>query len=100
MSPGGAMETDHPNPASRHDPQLPATAPERIGRFAITGVLGEGGMGLVYAARDAANERRVAIKVIRRELLDDPIVRERFWREARLVAGIADPHICRIEEGR
>lgn len=73
----------------------PAT---RIGRFRVTALLGGGGMGLVYAAVDPALERPVAIKVIRRELVESTVARERFWREARLAASVSDPHVCHVYE--
>src|SRR5262245_46561397 len=72
--------------------------PEHIGRFRVSALLGEGGMGLVYAAVDPALDRPVAIKTIRRDLIDNAVVRERFWREARVVASLTDPHICRVYE--
>jgi serine/threonine protein kinase len=74
--------------------------PDWIGRFRVTARLGEGGMGRVFAARDPALERPVAIKVIRRELLDDDTARQRFWREARIVADVTDPRLCRVHEVR
>ncbi len=83
-----------PTPGSTARPAAPA----RIGRFRVTATLGEGGMGVVYAAIDLTLERRVAIKVIRRELTDDVRARERFCREARVVADVADPHICRVHD--
>ena len=74
------------------------TAPSRIGRYRITDTLGEGGMGVVYGAVDEQLERPIAVKVIRRESAADPVVRERFWREARLAASVNHPHICQLYE--
>jgi eukaryotic-like serine/threonine-protein kinase len=72
--------------------------PARVGRFAVSARLGEGGMGVVYAAVDPELHRPVAIKVIRQEVAGDSTVRERFQREARLAASIADPRVCRVYE--
>jgi serine/threonine protein kinase len=75
-----------------------AVLPDRIGRYRITGKLGEGGMGVVYDAVDDRLERPVAVKVIRREFIEKCATRERFWREARLAARINHPHVCQIYE--
>ena len=45
--------------------------PERLGKYPITGILGEGAMGVVYKAFDPNIRRQVAIKTIRRQLVDD-----------------------------
>ncbi|MFE0102322.1 SPFH domain-containing protein [Streptomyces sp. NPDC059009] len=75
--------------------------PRRIDRYRLTARLGEGGMGTVYLGH-SPGERLVAVKVIQRELADDPSFRQRFGREissARKVGGFhtasvvdADPH--------
>ena len=70
--------------------------PERIGRYRIEGKLGEGGMGVVYAARDERLDRPVALKTIRGD--SDDTARKRLWREARAAAGITHPNICQLYE--
>jgi eukaryotic-like serine/threonine-protein kinase len=70
---------------------------DHIGRYRLTGTLGEGGMGVVYAAVDDRLDRPIALKVIRQETTDDA-ARERFWREARLAASVNHPHICQLYE--
>jgi eukaryotic-like serine/threonine-protein kinase len=70
---------------------------EAIGRYRITGRLGEGGMGLVYEAWDDRLGRQVALKMIR-STLQDMTSRERFWREARAAGGLSHPNICHIYE--
>jgi serine/threonine protein kinase len=72
--------------------------PDQIGRYRVTGKLGEGGMGIVYEAMDDRLGRPLALKVIRQETVDNSVARERFWREARLAARINHPHICQIYE--
>lgn len=71
--------------------------PDRIDRYRILSRLGEGGMGIVYAAEDERLGRRVAIKVIR-DNSADARTRERFWREARAAASINHPLICHVHE--
>jgi non-specific serine/threonine protein kinase len=73
-----------------------APAPERIGRYKIERKIGEGGMGVVYAARDERLDRTVALKTIRGD--DDETARKRLWREARAAAGISHPNICQLYE--
>ncbi len=71
---------------------------ERIGRYRVTRVLGQGGMGVVYAAHDDRLDRPVAIKVIRSDALADETARERFRREARAAARVSHPNICPLYE--
>ena len=70
---------------------------ESIGRYSVTGLLGEGGMGVVYAAQDAQLGRSVAIKMIRAAVNSDT-ARERLFREARSAASINHPAICQLYE--
>lgn len=81
---------DSPPPATRFQPG------DRLGAFEVIGRLGSGGMGDVYRARDTRLDREVAIKVLSRELADDPRSRERFEREARAVSRLTHPHICTL----
>src|SRR5262245_61600828 len=71
---------------------------ERIGRYQIKRTIGEGGMGVVYAAHDDRLDRLVAIKVVRPEALAADGARERFRREARAAARVSHPHICPLYE--
>ena len=64
-------------------PPLHGSLPERIGRYRILKLLGEGGMGSVYLAEDTQLRRPVALKVPRFAADVDPTVLERFYREAR-----------------
>jgi serine/threonine protein kinase/tetratricopeptide (TPR) repeat protein len=69
----------------------------RIGHYAITGKLGEGGMGIVYVARDERLKRAVALKMMS-SLTGDEAARKRFWREARAAASINHPNVCQLYE--
>jgi serine/threonine protein kinase len=66
------------------------------GRFRVESLLGTGGMGAVYLARHEVLQRRFALKVIRRELLEDLSVAARFRREARAASRIDHPNVMRI----
>jgi len=70
---------------------------ERIGRYRIVDILGEGGMGVVYAAQDERLQRLVAIKMLRGDGLDEQ-ASKRLWREARVAAAANHPNICQIYE--
>ena len=76
------------------------TPPDMIGRqlgpYEIVSMLGSGGMGEVYRARDRTLGREVAIKVLPAHLASDPERRGRFTREARLLATLSHPHIGAI----
>jgi len=71
------------------------SAPTTISRYHILRRLDEGGMGVVYLARDPAIDRLVAIKLLR-EGFDDPELRERFLREARSAGRLNQPNIVTI----
>ena len=77
-----------------NEPRLPAG--RRLGAFEIVGVVGSGGMGEVYRARDTRLDRFVAIKVLSRAIHDAHGGRERFEREARAISRLSHPHICTI----
>ncbi len=66
------------------------------GRYRLTRLVGEGGMGTVFQARDVRLERDVAVKVIKAEHFNDATVRYRFEQEARAVARIDHPGVVGI----
>jgi serine/threonine-protein kinase len=75
------------------------------GRYRLDAQIGSGGMSTVYRAFDANLERRVAIKLLHREIAADSDQLERFRREARAVAQLSHPHIVGVidageDEGR
>jgi eukaryotic-like serine/threonine-protein kinase len=71
------------------------TVPATIGRFRVLKTLGEGGMGVVYAAHDDRLDRPIAIKMMR---ASDAVARERLLREARAAAKLSHANICRLYE--
>ncbi|MEE8367224.1 MAG: protein kinase [Thermoanaerobaculia bacterium] len=68
----------------------------KLGPYEILGLLGAGGMGEVYKARDERLDRTVAIKVLPSHLSESPEVKQRFDREARLISSLSHPHICTL----
>ena len=63
------------------------------GRYEILRMIGRGGMGAVYLARERSLDRLVALKVLRAEIIVDEFARERLGREARVIAGLMHPGI-------
>ena len=76
---------------------IPDNAPTSIGRYRITGLLGEGGMGAVYRAEQDQPSRTVALKVIRPDLVSPALVR-RFARESEVLGRLQYPGIAQIYE--
>ncbi len=72
------------------------TSGSRVGTFEILELLGSGGMGHVYRARDTRLDRMVALKVLSTDVASDPNGRERFDREARLLSRATHPNICTL----
>ena len=69
---------------------------ERIGNYEILGLLGEGGMAVVYRARQINVGRDVAFKVIEARLANSPDFIKRFEREAHTIANLNHPHILKL----
>jgi len=70
----------------------------QLGRYEVLGVLGRGGYGVVYRARDVALGRDVALKVLPRELHDDAEAVARFFRESTAISRLNHPNIVRFYE--
>ena len=66
------------------------------GRYRLESKLGSGGMSTVYLARDETLQRWVAVKVMHREISDQPDQLERFRREARAVAQLSHPNVVAV----
>jgi serine/threonine protein kinase/tetratricopeptide (TPR) repeat protein len=108
--PGSALPPSTPHDAPTMIDQAPlASSPASFGgdsvlqpgmvlgqRYQIVQMLGEGGMGAVYKARDMELEREVALKVIRPELANNPEILQRFKQELILARQVTDRNIIRI----
>jgi eukaryotic-like serine/threonine-protein kinase len=75
---------------------MPLTVGTRLGPYEIQSVLGAGGMGEVYRARDTRLDRNVAIKILPAHLSSNAEVNARFEREARAVSALNHPYICHL----
>ena len=89
------------SPASAAAHVTPAVTPaamsgHTLGGYHLQALLGAGGMGEVYRARDTKLGRDVAIKVLPRAITGDPDRLARFEREARMLAALNHPNICAI----
>ena len=74
---------------------------ERLGKYEIKGALGKGAMGIVYKGYDPHIERYVAIKTIRKDLVDPEVAHQymaRFKNEARAAGRLMHPHIVAVYE--
>lgn len=106
--------TDRPLPPHAFDRLLDAGRPRAdvpidcagptsfgpVGKYELLREVGQGGMGVVYEARDTELGRRVALKLLRERLTSSPDAWERFQREARTVARLSHPNIAAIHEAR
>lgn len=104
----GAVRSGAAASAPRSAPSVPYVGIPRSlqkwDRYEVQSVLGAGGMGAVYKARDPRLNRMVALKIIHPMLGQNDDTRgegvvRRFLREARLQASLEHPHICKIPEG-
>jgi Tol biopolymer transport system component len=75
---------------------MPLSPGARVGAYEIVSLIGAGGMGEVYRARDTRLERSVAIKILPSQFAADPSLRDRFDREARAISSLNHPHICAL----
>ena len=80
------------------DPELDAVRKAFDERYAVESLLGRGGMGNVYKARERALDRHVALKIVPEFRSADEQFIERFRREARIAARLRHPHIVSVHE--
>jgi serine/threonine protein kinase len=81
----------------RNDDPATWKLPRQFGRYRLEYILGHGGMGTIFLARDEQLSRQVAVKVPRFHG-DDPIAIDRFYREARIAANLSHPNLCPIHD--
>ncbi len=94
-APASKVTNHAPAPLNVSSTQLLA----RIGRFTVLEGLGEGGMGIVYAAYDDQLDRKVAVKVLRNETMrKDPQARDRMLREAQAMARVSHQNLVTVHE--
>ncbi len=92
----GATPLPDPPPATASIP-VRDVEPTRVAHYTLVRKLGQGGMGVVYEARDERLRRPVAVKMMSYEIMNE-IGRKRFWREARAAASVNHPNICQVYE--
>jgi tRNA A-37 threonylcarbamoyl transferase component Bud32 len=80
------------------EPPAPAELAERFPQLEILELVGHGGMGAVYKARQPRLDRLVALKILAPHRVQDPAFAERFSREARTLARLSHPHIVGIHD--
>jgi predicted Ser/Thr protein kinase len=90
---GGTARCPDDGAAMRTAPGLPRVIDAK---YRVDRLLGRGGMGAVYRARDVRLDRDVAIKVVRPDLLADSDARTRFRREAQIIAGLQHPSLVAV----
>jgi len=98
----GTSDVEKPpadSPASLVAANPSELAPGRsIGRYVILSTLGEGGMGVVFAAYDPELDRRVAVKVLRERVGDAAELRARLMREAQAMARLSHPNVVSVHD--
>jgi serine/threonine protein kinase len=91
-------------PALEVAPQPPADGNEKtllgttLSHYQVLSLLGAGGMGVVYLARDQRLDRTVALKILPGDLATDPERRQRFEREARAASALNHPNVATIHD--
>jgi serine/threonine protein kinase len=95
QAPNQAPALNHQSPAPLPDP---AKLAQYFPQLEIIELLGQGGMGAVYKARQPALDRLVALKILPRQAAGDPGFAERFNREARALAKLNHPNIVAVHD--
>ena len=75
---------------------MPLASGTKLDPYEIQSLLGAGGMGEVYRARDTSLDRTVAVKILASHLSSSPELKQRMEREARTISSLNHPHICQL----
>lgn len=94
-APPGERKTD---PRPLPEASAAANGPGLTSKYELGGILGQGGMGVVFEGQDRALARKVAIKKMHPQIGSDPQARNAFVKEARLIARVSHPYIVGIHE--
>ena len=96
----GAGQPASPSPAPSQTPGQPSWMGKRVGRFRLTGLLGQGAMGRVFRAEDTMLRRHVALKVLPRTVKrgQRTVDAEKLIHEARAAASLEHPHAVQVYE--
>src|SRR5271165_153199 len=77
---------------------MPLTQGVKLGPYEVLSLLGAGGMGEVYLARDTRLQRTVAIKILPAHLSSNPDLHSRFVQEAKSISSLQHPNICVVHD--
>src|SRR5262245_46878613 len=94
----GVAPTVRYSPSGRFVPPEPAELARHFPQLEIVELLGQGGMGAVYKARQRQLNRLVALKILPPEVAKDPAFAERFTREAQALAQFSHPHVVTVHD--
>ena len=97
-APGAKEEQDAPRTDTEEGAAALQAIRERFPELEIEALLGRGGMGLVYKARQTKLDRPVALKIMAPDLADQPAFSERFLREAQALARLNHPNVVAVHD--
>ena len=89
-----AVHDDNASDAASPNEAVPSSVGSRIRHYDVRARLGQGGMGVVYVARDTRLERDVALKFLAPSRVRDQRARQQILHEARAISALDDPNVC------